>query len=588
MKRHFPSHGSVVGILFVSSVALCDVMVSSPNRISVSSSAITDPAVIFSSSKSSLIETDDTEEWMVNCDAGITASITIADVDGNPGQEILVSTFGPISNPYISGTLQVYDTEGIPLPGFPYLFTSPAAASPAVGDIDLDREAEIVMGTWQQLYVFEANGTIAPGWPLAAEVTQTPALWDLDGDGDLEIIAACGQSMRLYHHDGTLLPGWPFTANQSMTSPAIADLNGDQIPEIVAATYEAAGSSTGQIFAWTIDGTVLPGFPFETTGSVKAPPAVGDVNGDGFPEIVFGVWNYVVGEQDPLYVLDASGRPIPGWPRHASYTRLSSPALGDLDGDGAQEIVIGGLATPEYWPEVFVFRGDGSMFNGWPVRIEISPAGNINSSPIISDIDDDDAPEIIVKITNHIAAFDVNGTILPNYPIFFDDHNSSGTFSPTPAVGDFDGDGYVNLVAACCFSTIQYWNFEAAYDPQSALWAQYRHDSLKTGNAEPDSIVSSVKQPPQIKSQYYRTSLSVFPNPASSGINILIPENLHGSTHGVLYDLLGRKVFAFNGTANSSGVLNVSWKYDNLTPGTYFLKLNTNQHVYFQRLIVIP
>jgi hypothetical protein len=588
MNSYLLRWGSMVGILFASSLTLSATIVSSPNQISLDPGKTSDPAVIITSSKSNPLETDDTEEWVVNCGAAILGSITIADVDGNPGQEILVATYGIPPNPYWDGYLRVFDCRGNSLPGWPYEFFSPAPAAPAVGDLDEDRQAEIVAGSWQNLYVFEANGTVAFGWPVTAEITQTPALWDLDGDGDLEIIAACGQTMRVYHYDGTLLPGWPFTASQSLTSPAIADLNGDQIPEIVAATYEAAGSPTGQVFAWTIEGTVLPGFPFETNGCVKAPPAVGDVNGDGLPEIVFAAWNQLFGEQDPLYVLNASGHLLPGWPRAASYTRLSSPALGDLDGDGAAEIVIGGLATPEYWPEVFVFRGDGSFFTGWPVRIDISPAGNINSSPIIGDIDDDIAPEIIVKITNYIAAFDVNGTMLPNYPIFFDDHSSSGTYSPTPAVGDFDGDGDVELVAASCFSTIQYWDFDATYDPQSALWTQYRHDSLKTGNAEPDSIVSSVKQPPQAQSESYRTSISIFPNPASSGVNILMPSGLHGSTQGVLYNILARKVISLTGAINQGGAVNFSWKHADLAPGTYFLKLNAQQQVFFQRLLILP
>jgi hypothetical protein len=548
-----------------------------------------DPALVIYSERATPTIIDETDDWSVECNTAILASITIADVDGDGGQDILVGTYGLPPNPYWSGYLRIYDALGNPLPGWPQNFAGPVAGSPAVGDIDNDGDAEVVVGTWIELHAFEAGGTEMPGWPISANVSQPVALYDLDGDGDLEIIVPVEQSMRIYHHDGTAFPGWPQTVSQSLTGAAIADLDHDDEPEIIAGTFVASGSPTGEIYAWHSDGSVVDGWPYQTSGSVKAPPAVGDVDGDGDPEVVVPAWNQSSGSEDPLYVLDADGQNEPGWPRVASYTRLSSPALGDLDGDGAMEIVIGGMqSTPTFQDEVFVFRGDGSNFPGWPVTLDLSPAGNINSSPIIGDIDDDDAPEIVVKVINNIVAFDTNGDILSGFPIFLDDAGNSGTFSPSPAVGDFDHDDDVDLVAAACYSTISFWDFPGRYYPESALWTQSRHDSLNTGSAIIDTSTSVVDQSPKPfwnGSQHY---LTLYPNPASAGVSLSLPTDVHAPVQGSLFNILGQHVASFDIVPNAAGISSISWKDRHLTPGVYFLKVNTNNRFLVQRIIIRP
>ncbi len=69
-----------------------------------------------------------------------------------------------------------------------------------------------------------ANLSYAPGWPLQlpGEVASTPIVADLLGDGKLEVVAACRASadesrhiiegeplLYAFHVDGTVLPGWP-------------------------------------------------------------------------------------------------------------------------------------------------------------------------------------------------------------------------------------------------------------------------------------------------------------------------------------------------------------------------------------------
>jgi hypothetical protein len=337
-----------------------------------------------------------------------------------------------------------------------------------------------------------------------------------------------------------------------------------------------------------LDGTIVAGFPFQTSGSVKSPPAVGDVDGDNEPEIVLPVSNQGSGEEDLLYVLNADGQLEPGFPIIVPYSCLSSPALADLDGDHALEIIIGGMqVTPSMHPAVFVIREDGTNFPGWPVVIS-QTSGGINSSPLVADIDIDDAPEIIVKITDYVVAMDINGSILPGFPIELDDNNYSGTRSPTPAVGDFNDDGDADLMAASCYSTIKYWDFPYPYNPESALWTQYRHDAMNTGSVWIDTSVSAVEDSYGSAASGMTFNYSVYPNPTSGKVSIRLPSDVRSPVQGTLYNILGQRVTEITTIPNQYGIANFNITHRHLTPGTYFLRIKAGDQNIVKRIIIHP
>jgi hypothetical protein len=137
-------------------------------------------------------------------------------------------------------------------------------------------------------------------------------------------------------------------------SPAIADLDGDGQREIVA----ARGS---EVVVWSTDGKLrgshrLPG------SRIWAAPLVGNFVGDGKLEIV-------VACRGTLTMLDASLRPLPGFPL-TWRDELRSLAAADLDADGQLEIVVGTtsdlVAGGNLRDILAVFRGDGTMQKGFP------------------------------------------------------------------------------------------------------------------------------------------------------------------------------------------------------------------------------
>ena len=118
------------------------------------------------------------------------------------------------------------------------------------------------------------------------------------------------------------------------------------------------------------------------------PPAIGDVDLDGKVELVAAA----MAAPSNLYVLSSTGQTLPGWPV-ATYPaqtpgrqNFSTPALGDLDGDGDLEIVFGPGDG-----RMLAFHHAGVTVAGWP-QAE-GPAGT--PSRVVADLDDDGRDEVV-------------------------------------------------------------------------------------------------------------------------------------------------------------------------------------------------
>ena len=97
--------------------------------------------------------------------------------------------------------------------------------------------------------------------------------------------------------------------------------------------------ASGEIRGYFGDGTPVPGFPFEFTGTTYSGLSTGDIDADGWPELVFQSTG------DSLYVINHNGSRMPGWPIHLTYNNYDywlapTPALANVLGDNKLEIFI--------------------------------------------------------------------------------------------------------------------------------------------------------------------------------------------------------------------------------------------------------
>jgi hypothetical protein len=132
--------------------------------------------------------------------------------------------------------------------------------------------------------------------------------------------------------------------------------------------------SKGQVHCYDLTGAELPGWPVSVAAGFPGAAAAGDLDGDGYPEIM------LVDDRGYIHRWSRNGIEPKGWPVRASATNLSggvgttgSPAIGDLDGGGDSELLIA-LANG-----VLVALGnDGKTLPGWPIAAQpgegLSPA----------------------------------------------------------------------------------------------------------------------------------------------------------------------------------------------------------------------
>jgi hypothetical protein len=240
------------------------------------------------------------------------------------------------------------------------------------------------------------------------------AIGDLEGDGIPELVVANGPT-QLVVMDNTGAELWHATASntsQTFTYPAIADLDGDGFAEVIQG--RSIFGHDGQLLG---NGRFGVGAVPNASGSYieASVPAVADMNGDGVPEVVVGNAAYAI---DGTAVL-------------RNNLDDGCPAIADMDGDGEPEVVVvnGG--------RVYTLESDLQP-TGW----SYSFGSNYLGPPAIDDLDGDGLPEFVVEGANSLIAFHWDGTILWTQTIQ-DYSGAAGVI-----MFDFEGDGYPEVVYA--------------------------------------------------------------------------------------------------------------------------------------------
>ncbi len=195
-----------------------------------------------------------------------------------------------------------------------------------------------------------------------------------------------GIYVHAYHRDGSEVAGFPVLMDGEVdTFPAIGDVDGDGDPEIV---LMASQGITSFVKVLAADGTVERTMTAVGDVAYGTAPALGDLDGDGVPEIV-------VQTDDALNVWKGNGTIFPGWPRTwtNSWQGSSAPVIGDVDGDGQPDIAITKqVAGSSEFGEVRLYDRNGVLNSHFPKQLELGAGG----VPAIADLDLDGRNELVV------------------------------------------------------------------------------------------------------------------------------------------------------------------------------------------------
>lgn len=195
-------------------------------------------------------------------------------------------------------------------------------------------------------------------------------------------------------------------------------------------------------------------------------PVVADVNDDGRQDIVVATnKGHVLAVSGTGSVLwDRDTAPLFGRPA-GSQSIASSPAVADLDGDGSLEVVVGtGVLEAGCTPGgVVILDSEGHKFGSWPKSTydNKTPPSNcpdpVFATPALGDLDNDGDLEIVVgSFDTRIYAWHHDGSRLDGFPAkshLYEKYgwanmreNLADTIWSSPALADMDGDGYLDIV----------------------------------------------------------------------------------------------------------------------------------------------
>jgi MYXO-CTERM domain-containing protein len=376
---------------------------------------------------------------------------------------------------------------------------------------------------------------------IARGAFASPVLEDMDSDGKLDVVqAAFDGKIYVFSADGTALDGFPVRVHYEkggkdqeygriMTTPAVADFNGDGVPDILVGSNERLGSGKGTGAFYIVDGRgskapalYLPGWPVTWTSfelfplvaeGVPNSPVAGDIDGDGVPEAVMHGNGSppLISPKEPkqpgfaslpdnaLPVREVDGEierglSTAGFGPDSKATRpdvmfplFSQPSLGDMDQDGTPDMVTTGssqtaagalLSTqPLDRPAqhlIGMWSGkDGLMMPASPVPLEDYTFFNNTS---IADVTGDGFPEAIVGSGAYMLhAADACGREPAGWPKF-----TGQWIIATAAVGDITGDDKLDVVVNTRNGWLYAWRTAGSTSGVIA-WESFHHDNRNTG-----------------------------------------------------------------------------------------------------------
>jgi len=261
------------------------------------------------------------------------------------------------------------------------------------------------------------------------------------------------------------------------------DVDGDMLTEIL--TGAGPGAIYGpHVRGFDVDGTPIPGLSFLAYGTNKwgVNVAAGDFDGDGFDEVATGAGpGAVFGPHVRGWNFDGSGTvtPMAG----VSYFAYGTPkwgvnvTAGDIDGDGFDEIVTGAGPGTVYGPHVRGWNVDGGAASAIPtVSFLAYGTHKWGVNVAAGDVDGDGMDEIITApgpsglFGAHIRGWNIDGgtvTPLPGFSFFAWDPSEALHGARIFAGADLDGDGRDELVAGAgpdpaMGTPVKTWNYDGS------------------------------------------------------------------------------------------------------------------------------
>ena len=370
-----------------------------------------------------------------------------------------------------------------------------------------------------------------------------PAFGDADGDGDLDLLYGnlrgfCGGREPQTRIDNTLYyentgsrtaPVYErrtdrflrtFDLGTKTTGPAVGDFDGDGDPDVVLGVgidpdLPASTTRRSALHYLRNDGTATAPelveveadlFGLDFGQGAEYAPAAGDLNGDGTPDLLVADFN----GRFAVFLSPGGPAPVQDFVRSDALLAdvrqqsVPRPALGDLDGDGDLDLLIGRFnGAVAFWrnvgtPQAARFERETEDLLGAEDLFSVAPA--------LGDLDGDGDPDLVVGYQlGGVRLFRNDGGLAFTEVGRFD----AGTRRPTPTLADLDGDGDVDLLVGTESGGLLYY----------------------------ESLLRVGAEPPPAPAARFRA----YPNPSAGAVTFDVSALPAGGTVEIV-DVLGRRV----------------------------------------------
>lgn len=447
--------------------------------------------------------------------------------------------------------------------------------APLIYDVDGDGKPEVIVASscTPITYCFSGiDGSVK--WKTSTRGSDSPpVIGDINGDGKLEILHGQFRGYVICIDAETGAINWEILVQENtwiQTAPTLVDIDGDGILDFVVATWCLNKDDTNRLYAYRgYDRKVL--WTYDLKGVVYHGTAIADLDKDNNLELIIGDYSGTV------HCINAKDGTLKWTHSDPTYYYVGSPvSVGDLDGNGYCDLVFSGAY------DIVTLNYDGTL--KWKYRMP--NYANAFRGAVLADISGDKRPDVIFGTSkgNVIGLYGNNGNEMFNLNLA--EHiGKSFDVKHSPIIADFDKDGILDLFIVGGYT--QYPEFQNNYGRAYciSLYRGYGPDwllfqkNIKRNSSICDDVSSNADYISNDLEQF-----EIYPNPFSNNFKVKFSGHFGCNFVFNLIDIYGRVVDTRNFCVNANSTV-LEFTFDRLATGLYFVQMKIANIVKFKPII---
>jgi len=287
----------------------------------------------------------------------------------------------------------------------------------------------------------DGDGVPNPGEEISLMINLTNDEFWLDAE-DITVTLSCDIAEVTILNDESTYPDIPSGENGWNASNPFSFETPDGFTDLTIPLNVTISANSNSTWPYEVEHEFIieltlaqAGWPLALGGVTTSSGVIIDLEDDGSKEIIFG------DQAGLLHVMQADGSPIEPYPINTGSTIEVAVAVGLVDNDNNEDIVIGNEAG-----HVIAYDITGNVI------FDYAAGGSIKSNPMIADVDGNGTNEVIVCTfpAGAVHILNSDGTLFPNFPA-----SLTGPVLSPAAVGDLNNDGNLEVLVVTISGSLE-------------------------------------------------------------------------------------------------------------------------------------